>query len=94
MVDIFPGHPAAATAANNLVRCDLGAAASTAISPMANSMGRGWAYTTLALIFLAGSPALWIVMRYGMKWRGERKVEEDKSQEKKNAKEGGAERKK
>lgn len=83
MVDIYPGRPATATAANNLVRCELGAAASAAISPMANAIGMGWAYTTLALIFLAGSPALWVIMRYGLKWRGERKVKEDKADEKK-----------
>jgi MFS family permease len=80
MVDIYPGRPATATAANNLVRCELGAAASAVISPMANAMGRGWAYTTLALIFLAGSPALWVIMRCGLKWRGERKVKEDRAE--------------
>jgi hypothetical protein len=50
---------------------------------MANAIGMGWAYTTLALIFLAGSAALWVIMRYGLKWRGERKVKEDKADEKK-----------
>lgn len=40
-VDIFPGRPAAATAANNVIRCLLGAAASAAISPMSQAMGYG-----------------------------------------------------
>ncbi|KAK9357741.1 major facilitator superfamily domain-containing protein [Lipomyces starkeyi] len=45
MVDIYPGKPATATAASNLVRCELGALASAVIVPMSNAMGRGWAYT-------------------------------------------------
>jgi MFS family permease len=91
MVDIYPGRPATATAANNLVRCELGAAASAAISPMVNAIGWGWAYTTLALIFLAGSPALWVIMRYGLKWRGERKVKEEKAEGKKREREEATE---
>lgn len=93
MVDIYPGRPATATAANNLVRCELGAASSAAIAPMANAMGWGWAYTTLALIFLAGSPALWIIMRYGMKWREEKKAKEDKAEGKKKEEAEAVERK-
>ena len=90
-MDIYPGRPATATAANNLVRCELGAAASAAISPIANAIGRGWAYTTLTLIFLAASPALWIIMRYGLKWRGERKVKEEKAEGKRKEKAGTTE---
>ena len=41
MADIFPGKVATATAANNLVRCSLGAAAISAIVPMIDVMGRG-----------------------------------------------------
>ncbi|KAJ5925924.1 MFS transporter [Penicillium verhagenii] len=72
MVDIWPGESASATAANNLFRCELGAAASAAISPMSQAMGSGWAYTTLALIALAASPCFWIMMTHGIKWRQKR----------------------
>ncbi|KAJ5168320.1 uncharacterized protein N7482_003914 [Penicillium canariense] len=72
MVDIWPGQSAAATAANNLMRCELGAAASAAINPMRLAMGWGWAYTTLALISVASSPILWLMTRYGIKWRQRR----------------------
>ena len=41
-------------------------------------MGTGWAYTALALIFLAGSPAMWVIMRYSLKWRGQRKSKKGK----------------
>lgn len=72
MVDLWPGQSATATAANNLFRCELGAAASAAITPMSESMGKGWAYTTLSLIAVAVSPCLWITMKQGMKWRQKR----------------------
>jgi len=72
MVDIWPGQSAAATAANNLMRCELGAAASAAINPMQEAMGWGWAFTTLAFISIASSPILWLMTRYGIKWRQKR----------------------
>ena len=72
MVDIWPGRSASATAANNLFRCELGAASSAAISPMSEAMGSGWAYTTLALIAVAASPCFWLMMTHGMKWRQKR----------------------
>lgn len=41
-----------AATANNLARCLLGAASSAAIIPMSEAVGRGWAYTILALLFV------------------------------------------
>ena len=41
MVDLWPGRSGAATAANNLFRCELGAIASAAIQPMIDTMGKG-----------------------------------------------------
>ena len=90
MVDIYPGKAATATAANNLVGCELGAAASAAIVPMTNALERGWSYTLLALIFVGYSPILLVIMKYGMQWRKEKKgkqVEKDgRKQEKQDAK--------
>lgn len=82
MVDIWPGRSAAATAANNLMRCELGAAASAAINPMQEAMGWGWAYTTLALISVAASPILWLMTRYGIKWRQRRARKENEREAK------------
>lgn len=79
MVDIYPGKPAVATSANNLVRCEIGAVFSAIILPMINSIGIGWAYTTLALIFTAFAPMLLIIMRKGPMWRKERKAKEDRA---------------
>ena len=71
MVDLWPGRSAAATAANNLFRCEVGAAASAAIQPMIQAMGRGWAYTTLALISAASTPFLVLVVQRHTRKRAE-----------------------
>ena len=63
MVDLWPGRSAAATAANNLFRCEIGAVASALIQPMVEAMGRGWGYTTLALLAAATTPLLVFVVR-------------------------------
>ncbi|KAI0546592.1 chloramphenicol resistance protein [Xylaria curta] len=72
IVDSYPGAPATATAANNLVRCLTGAAATAAIEPIIRGIGQGWAYTLLALLFTVPSPVLLIIVKYGPKWRRER----------------------
>ncbi|KAJ5761438.1 MFS transporter [Penicillium manginii] len=83
MVDLWPESSAAATAANNLMRCELGAAASAAINPMREAMGWGWAFTVLAFISIAASPTLWVMTRYGIGWRQRRlKKEKERVEEK------------
>ncbi|KAF4966235.1 hypothetical protein FZEAL_10675 [Fusarium zealandicum] len=72
IVDLNPQAPATATAANNLVRCLFGAAATAAIDYMIRGMGRGWCFTFLALINLALMPALRLVDKRGMQWRAAR----------------------
>ncbi|KAI1177009.1 chloramphenicol resistance protein [Nemania sp. FL0916] len=72
IVDSYPGAPATATAANNLVRCLSGAAATASIEPLIRAIGRGWAFTILALLFTIPSPVLWIIVKNGPKWRQER----------------------
>lgn len=73
MVDIYPGKPASATAANNLVRCLLGAGASAVVIPLINAIGVGWACTLAAFIWIGFSPLIFLLMRLGPKWRRERK---------------------
>ncbi|KAI1646575.1 MFS general substrate transporter [Daldinia loculata] len=72
IVDLYPGAPATATAANNLCRCLSGAVATAVIQYIIDAWGRGWAYTFIALIFTSFSPALWVIQNYGPKWREER----------------------
>lgn len=92
IVDINPGLAGTATAANNLVRCLLGAGATALILPMTNAMGLGWAYTLIAFIYIAMSPLLWVVMWKGPGWRKARREASDKrkrEQEEAKAKEEG-----
>lgn len=69
IVDMYPGRAGAATAANNLTRCLIGAAATAAITPMINAMGLGWAFTVFGFLYLLGAPMLLLIMRNGIKWR-------------------------
>ncbi|CAG8904759.1 unnamed protein product [Penicillium egyptiacum] len=66
LVDLHNANPAAATAANNLVRSFFSAGASAAIDPMLRAMGRGWTFTLVAFILLATIPFLLLLC--GM-WR-------------------------
>ncbi|KAI1113398.1 chloramphenicol resistance protein [Nemania sp. NC0429] len=72
IVDSYPEAPATATAANNLVRCLSGAAATASIEPIIRGIGRGWAFTLLALVFTIPSPVLWIIVNHGPRWRRQR----------------------
>ncbi|KAL2193683.1 major facilitator superfamily domain-containing protein [Corynascus similis CBS 632.67] len=72
LLDVYPRAPATATAANNLVRCWLGAGAAAVVIPMMDAMGTGWAFTFIAFLILLMAPVLWVVMRWGPKWRVER----------------------
>lgn len=84
MVDIYPGKPAAVTAANNLVRCEIGAGAAAIISPLIRAVGDGWAYTIVALITLAGTLCLIFTMIYGMRWRQSAITKKEKREGPKN----------
>jgi MFS family permease len=72
LVDLYPLSPSTATAANNLVRCFMGAAGTGIIIIMIEHMGRGWCFTLISGIVLLFSPILWILERYGKGWRNER----------------------
>jgi MFS family permease len=79
MVDIYPGKPSVATAANNFTRCEIGAIFSAVLLPLVDSIGWGWAYTILALLFIGFVPMLLFVMKKGPKWRKQRQENEDKA---------------
>lgn len=69
IVDMYPGKAGAATAANNLTRCLLGAVATAVISPMIDGIGGGWAFTIFGFLYLLGTPMLLLIMKNGIKWR-------------------------
>lgn len=78
LVDLYPLSPATATAANNLVRCEMGAAGTAVILYMIEGMGLGWCFTFIAAIIFFTSPLLFVEMKWGMKWREERRVRLEK----------------
>lgn len=69
VTDMYPSKAGAATAANNLTRCLIGAAFTAAISPMMNGIGAGWSFTIVGFLCLLGAPLLLVIMRNGIKWR-------------------------
>ncbi|KAK5652066.1 hypothetical protein OQA88_10842 [Cercophora sp. LCS_1] len=81
VVDLYPEAPATAMAANNLVRCLFGAGGTAVIEPMLQAMGRGWAYTFCALMPIVFSPILFVLSKYGIKFREERRLRMERKRE-------------
>ncbi|KAK1971003.1 major facilitator superfamily transporter [Colletotrichum sublineola] len=79
IVDLFPDAPATATAANNLIRCTLGAVGTAVIDYMISGMGRGWSFTFLAALCAVPSPMMFLIAKKGPKWRNERRKRGDAS---------------
>ncbi|KAK4693558.1 hypothetical protein P7C71_g3866, partial [Lecanoromycetidae sp. Uapishka_2] len=73
LVDLYPLSPATATAANNLVRCWMGAAGTAVVIYMIDGMGLGWCFTFIAAVLFLTSPLVFAEMKWGMKWREERR---------------------
>jgi MFS family permease len=71
MIDMYPGKPATATAANNLVRCEMGAGAAALVVPLANRVGFGWTATIAAAIWTAFVGVLIMLVVCGPRWRRE-----------------------
>lgn len=69
IVDLNYDTPATATAANNLLRCFIGAAATAAIIPLLEFIGRGKSYTIVAGIWMGITPLSILVYWFGLKWR-------------------------
>lgn len=81
LIDLYPTTAATATAANNITRCWLGAGATAIIEPMLSAMGRGWCYTFIALVMACTGPVMMVLVRYGPKWREERRVRQIESEQ-------------
>lgn len=93
IVDMYPKKAGAATAANNLTRCLLGAAATGAVSPMIDAMGVGWTFMIFGFLYLAGAPLLLVIMKNGIEWRGKIRAKEERKRVKAEEKERERERK-
>jgi len=69
IVDLYYATPATAMAANNLVRCSLGAGAAAAVNPLIQLIGVKWTYCAVSGILAATSPLLLLVYLKGWDWR-------------------------
>ncbi|KAK9692450.1 Dityrosine transporter 1 [Basidiobolus ranarum] len=69
LVDIFPGLGASVTALNNCMRYLAAAVASAIVSPLMKVMGPGWLFTGLAILTSIFGVLLFVVYKYGHKWR-------------------------
>jgi hypothetical protein len=72
IIDLYPGASASATAVNNLIRCEVGAAGVAAVQPIIDALTPMWTFVLLAGITLCMAPLLMIEMRWGAGWRLER----------------------
>lgn len=80
LVDLYPLSPSTATAANNLIRCLMGAGGTGIIIYMIEAMGRGWCFTFISAVVAALSPILFVLQRWGPEWREARRARaEEKS---------------
>lgn len=87
IVDMYPKKAGAATAANNLTRCLLGAAATGAVSPMIDAMGVGWTFMIFGFLYMAGAPLLLLIMKNGIRWRRNIRAKEERKRVKAEEKE-------
>lgn len=69
IVDLYYTTPATAMAANNLVRCFLGAGAAAAVNPLIQRLGIQWTYYLVAGVLVVVSPLLLVVYYKGWEWR-------------------------
>ncbi|XDG08514.1 hypothetical protein ABKA04_008129 [Annulohypoxylon sp. FPYF3050] len=71
IADVRPGKTGAASAANNIIKFLLGAAMAAAIDPLIQAVKPGKAYSIIAVLYVAFSPCLYLVLKRGMRWRKE-----------------------
>ena len=81
VVDINIESPATAVAANNLFRCLFGAGSVAAAVPLIERIGMGWTCTFVAGVWCSFSPILWMVFRFGYRWREEKRERSEKRQD-------------
>jgi MFS family permease len=86
LTDIFPDRVSTASAAQNLLRCLLGAVGAAVVDSMLSGMGIGWCFTFVCLIMVAAVGLLWFEYVWGMGWRQKRwrKMAEKAERERQN----------
>lgn len=76
IMDLNRKKPGTASAAMNLARCWMGAGGTAFASPLVKKGGIGWLGVTIAGIWFVCSPLVFLVVRYGARWREEKRVKE------------------
>lgn len=77
LVDVFPHQSASATAALNLARCLMGAAATATVEPSIKRMGTGWTFTMWTGLLVLSLGLVAVQMKHGAKWRRRRQQREE-----------------
>jgi MFS family permease len=78
IVDLNRSSAGTATAAMNLARCLMGAGAVAIVIPMLERIGIGWTSVVIAGVWAVFSPIMFLVIKFGPRWREEKRVREDK----------------
>lgn len=73
VVDCNVKSPATAQAANQLYRCLFGAGAVAVAVPLIDRVGMGMTGTFVAALWVACTPLLWAVLRWGEEWREQKR---------------------
>ena len=58
IIDLYPGASASATAVNNLIRCEVGAAGVAAVQPIIDALTPTWTFVLLAGYYAQHGPAV------------------------------------
>ncbi|KAK0730326.1 putative MFS transporter, partial [Lasiosphaeris hirsuta] len=72
LVDLYPMNPGRVTSAFNLTRAAMSAVGTAVVQYVIDAWGYGFTYLFMGLIVLAASPSVWVVRKWGPKWREER----------------------
>lgn len=81
IMDLNRKKPGTASAAMNLARCWMGAGGTAFATPLVTRGGIGWLGVTIAGIWLVFSPLAFVVIKYGARWREEKRLREVDAQE-------------
>ena len=69
LVDLHPKSPAAAQAANNIVRCSLAGGGLALLQLVLDTLGTGWTFTLLGGLSMMCLGSAWLEWNYGQDWR-------------------------
>jgi hypothetical protein len=81
IIDLYLESPGTAAAASNWVRCLIGAGVVAIVGPLLSAVGMGWVGVIVAFIWVCASPLLWVVYKWGPRWREEKRSREERKKE-------------